>query len=121
MNKKKIWFFKYDTWQDKNVYLPHVWYEFKRYYELNGKSADFWEWIPPVIDYYQWTLDEIVDNAISHKADVYMFSSYMWSWESIKVIAHAIKEVLPNSIIVLGGPHQHTTYTQPFLYFKNHP
>lgn len=121
MNKKKIWFFKYDTWQDKNVYLPHIWYEFKRYYEINGKSADAWEWIPPVIDYYEWTVDEIVDNAVSNKADVYMFSSYMWSWESIKVIAHAIKEELPNSIIVLGGPHQHTTYTQPFLYFKDHP
>jgi radical SAM superfamily enzyme YgiQ (UPF0313 family) len=119
--KKKIWFFRYDTWSDKLVYLPQTWYGFKRYYELNGRHADSWEWIPPVISYHQWTIDEIIQEALSCKADVYMFSSYMWSWEIIRVVASAIKDELPNSVIVLGGPHQHTTYSQPFLYFKEHP
>lgn len=121
MDKKKIYFFKYDTWQGSYVYLPHIWYEFKRYYELNGKYSERWEWIPPVIDYFEWTVDDIVNDAVSKNADVYMFSSYMWSWEMIKVIANAIKKELPKCIITLGGPHQHTTYTQPILWFKNHP
>jgi tRNA A37 methylthiotransferase MiaB len=121
MTKKKIWFFRYDTWQHNHIYLPHTWYEFKRYYELNGKHSTEWEWIPPVIDYDQWSIDEIVNEAITHKADVYMFSSYMWSWEIVKVAASAIKDHLPNSLIILGGPHQHTTYTQPMIWFKNHP
>ncbi len=120
-NKKKIWFFRYDTWQHAYVPLPHTWYEFKRYYELNGKHSDAWEWIPPVISYHMWTIDEIVEEALSHKADVYMFSSYMWSWDMIKVIANGIREELPNATIVLGGPHQHTTYTQPMFWFKDHP
>lgn len=120
-NKKKIWFFRYDTWQDNLVYLPHTWYEFKRYYELNGKCADQWEWIPPVIDYHKWSIDDIVAEAIGHNADVYMFSSYMWSWDAIKVIANAIKDELPNATVVIGGPHQHTTYTQPMFWFKDHP
>lgn len=121
MNKKKIWFFKYDTWQQHYVYLPHSWYEFKRYYELNGKFADEWEWIPPVTDYNDWSVDDIVNDAVAHNADVYMFSSYMWSWEIIKVVANAIRSELPNAVIVIGGPHQHTTYTQPMFWFKDHP
>ena len=121
VNKKKIWFFRYDTWADSYVYLPNTWYEFKRYYELNGKFSNTWEWIPPVTDYCKWTVDEIVQEAISHNADVYMFSSYMWSWEMIKVIANGIKEELPNATLVIGGPHQHTTYTQPMFWFKDHP
>lgn len=120
-NKKKVWFFKYDTWQENHLYIPHMWYEFKRYYELNGKHASDWEWIEPVCDYFQWTIDEMVQQAVNHKADVYMFSSYMWSWDMIKVIANGIKTELPESIVVLGGPHQHTTYTQPMLWFKDHP
>lgn len=120
-NKKKIYFFKYDTWQFTHVYLPHMWYEFKRYYELNGKHADNWEWISPIMDYDELPIDDIVNDAVNKNADVYMFSSYMWSWEIVKVVANAIKEKLPNSIIVLGGPHQHTTYTQPFFWFKDHP
>lgn len=86
MNKKKIWFFKYDTWQQHYVYLPHSWYEFKRYYELNGKFADEWEWIPPVTDYNDWSVDDIVNDAVAHNADVYMFSSYMWSWKLLKLL-----------------------------------
>lgn len=121
MSKKKIWFFRYDTWQDKLVYLPHTWYEFKRYYELNGKFADDWEWIPPIKDYHDWTIDDIVEEAVSHRADVYMFSSYMWSWDTIKVVANGIREELPDAILTIGGPHQHTTYTAPMIWFKDHP
>jgi len=121
IDKKKIWFFRYDTWQHSYVYLPHTWYEFKRYYELNSNYSNEWEWIPPIIDYHKWSVDEIINEAVSHNADVYMFSSYMWSWESIKVIANGIREELPNAILVLGGPHQHTTYTQPMFWFKDHP
>jgi hypothetical protein len=118
---KKIWFFKYDTWQHNFVYLPQTWYQFKRYYELNGKNSNIWEWIPPVIDYQNWTIDDIVNEAVSHSADVYMFSSYMWNWEIIKIVANGIKKELPNATLVLGGPHQHTTYTQPMFWFKDHP
>lgn len=119
--KKKIWFFRYDTWQHAYLYLPMTWYAFKRYYELNGKHSDKWEWIPPDADYHGWPIDRIIDQAIEHKADVYMFSSYMWSWDMIKVIANGIKTALPNSIVVIGGPHQHTTYSQPIIWFNEHP
>lgn len=119
--KKKIWFFRYDTWIDAYMYLPMTWFEFKRYYELNGKYPDDWEWIKPPITYRDWSVDNICEEAISHNADVYMFSSYMWNWEIVKVVASAIKDALPNAVVVIGGPHQNTTYTDPMFWFKDHP
>ena len=60
--KKKIWFFKYETWQFSMVYLPLLWYAFKRYYELNGKHSDQWEWVEPIVDFQNWNVDTIVEN-----------------------------------------------------------
>jgi radical SAM superfamily enzyme YgiQ (UPF0313 family) len=120
-NKKKIWFFRYDTWQHIYVYLPLTWYGFKRYYELNGEYSNNWDFIPPVVNYENWSIDDIIDEAISHNADVYMFSSYVWSWPIINIVAFNIKQALPNSIIILGGPHQHTTYSEPEEWFSIHP
>lgn len=119
--KKKIWFFRYDTWQDVVVYLPMTWYQFKRYYEMNGKYPEHWDWIPPLMSYDETTIDQIVEEAVSHRADIYMFSSYVWSWDTIKIIAHAVKEELPESLVILGGPHQGITYTQPMIWFNDHP
>lgn len=118
--KKKIYFFKFDT-SRQDFFLPMIWFGFKRYYEVNGKYPDQWEWIPPVLDYIGWTVDEIVKEAVSHKADVYAFNSYMWSWNIIKIVAKKIKTELPDSITVLGGPHQGTTWTDPIFWFKKYP
>lgn len=120
-DKKKIWFFRYDTWQEHYLYYPTMWYGFKRYYELNSTHADKWEWVPPLIDCLRLTIDDIVDHALKSKADVFMLSSYMWSWDLVKIVAFAIKAELPNSVVVLGGPHQQTTYTDPMFWFKDHP
>ena len=119
--KKKIWFFRWDVQQHIYLFLPLVWLEFKRYYEDHGKHSDKWEWIPPVMDYTGQTLDDVVEEAINANADVYMFSSYMWSWDIIKIIALAVREAHPNALIVLGGPNQGTTYTDPIFWFKDHP
>ncbi len=121
MDKKKIYFFRYDTWQEHYLYYPTMWYGFKRYYELNSKYSDKWDWIPPLIDCLHFNIDEIADHAINANADVYLFSSYMWSWDLVKILSFAIKKELPNAIVVLGGPHQHTTYTDPIFWFKDHP
>lgn len=117
--KKKIYFFKFDT-SRQDFFLPMIWFNFKRYYELHGKHSDKWEWIPPTPHYIKWTLDEIIQEVISHKADVYAFNSYIWSWNVIKIVAKAVRQAHPNAIIVLGGPHQGTTWTDPLLWFKKY-
>lgn len=118
--KKKIYFFRFDT-SRAEVYLPLFWFSFKRYYELHGKHVDTWEWIPPNVDYVGWKVEQIIEEAISHNADVYAFSSYMWSWNVIKKVAKAVREACPNATLILGGPHQGTTWSDPIFWFKKHP
>lgn len=118
--KKKIHFFKFDT-SRANLYLPYMYFGFKRYYEVNGKHADDWEWIPPEISYAGQTIDEIIDKAVSHNADVYAFTTYMWNWNLVKAVAEQLRKRLPNAVIVLGGPHQGTSHTNPMFWFKKYP
>ena len=117
---KKVYLFTFDAGRS-DIYLPMFWASMKRYYEINGEHSNIWEWIPPVIDYDNQTLDDICQEAISHNADVYAFSSYVWNWNLIVAVTQRIKQVLPKSVIVLGGPHQGTTYTDPIFWFKNNP
>lgn len=117
---KKIYFFKFDT-SRRNLYLPYMYFGFKRYYEVNGKHPDMWEWIPPEMDYTEWSVDDIVNRAVEHNADVYAFTTYMWNWNLVKVVAERIKQRLPNAILILGGPHQGTSHTNPLFWFKKYP
>ena len=117
---KKIYFFRFDT-SNRELYLPMMFFGFKRYYEIHSKYADQWQWIPPVIDYVDWELEDIIEEAVSHNADVYAFNSYMWSYNIVKIVAKAVRERLPNAVIVMGGPHQGSSYTTPMLWFKEHP
>lgn len=117
---KKIYFFRFDT-SNRELYLPMMFFGFKRYYEKHSKYADQWEWIPPVLDYVDWKLEEIIEEAVSHRADVYAFNSYMWSYNMVKTVAKAVREQVPNAIIIMGGPHQGSSYTTPMLWFKEHP
>lgn len=118
--KKKIHFFKFDT-PRTNVYMPYMYFGFKRYYEINGRHSDQWEWIPPEIDYTEWTIEQIVDRAVEHNADVYAFTTYMWNWNLVKAVAERLRARLPNTILILGGPHQGTSFTDPMFWFKKYP
>jgi putative methyltransferase len=118
--KKKIYLFRFDT-SRLELFVPMLWFNFKRYYELHGSHVDQWEWIPPCIDYKGWTIDEICEEVISHNADVYAFNSYMWSWNTVKIVAERVRAAHPKAILVLGGPHQGTTYSDSISWFKRHP
>ena len=117
---KKIYFFKFDA-TPSGLYIPVVYFGFKNYYNQNSKYADQWSWQCSPPEYAGWSVDQIVDEAVSHQADVYAFSSYMWSWNLIRTIAPKIRERLPNSILVLGGPHQGTKYAHPLTWFRKNP
>jgi radical SAM superfamily enzyme YgiQ (UPF0313 family) len=118
--KYSIYNFKFDV--DPSVLqLPMMVVGFKRYYELNGRHSNDWKWIFPPPSYVGQSIDDIIDEAVKHNATVYAFSSYVWNWNVVKEVASIIKKRLPNSIVVLGGPHQGTTYSDPVFWFKKHP
>ena len=46
----------------------------------------------------------ILEHLYRENADIYGFSTYIWNIEPMLTIAEALKSLLPNSKIVLGGP-----------------
>ena len=53
------------------------------------------------IDHDNQTFEDICQEAISHNADVYAFSSYVWNWNLVVAVSQRIRKLLPNAIIVL--------------------
>ncbi len=48
--------------------------------------------------------DELLNNLYDRKADVYSFSVYIWNVSLVKQVAINLKRIMPESVIVFGGP-----------------
>ena len=49
-------------------------------------------------------LDKIINDIFLTKSNVFAFSCYIWNIEIILKICSSLKKILPDSIIILGGP-----------------
>ncbi len=94
-----------------------LWTTAKTYYEENSVNADLWDWGNPDIDYSD--VDHILTQLIEEKPTVVGFSLYLWNEAFTLTLSEKIKEALPNTYIVYGGP-QHDIKFNP-NYFKQHP
>lgn len=58
-----------------------------------------------IIEYSQdAALTDIAEELISHKPDIIGFGCYIWNIESIVKICEIVRNILSDTIIVLGGP-----------------
>lgn len=74
------------------------------HYSHYGKYFDKFEWIESPYKYNQYnTIEDIYNEAPN--ADIYMFSSYAWNYDLCDQLAEHVKNVLPNAITIVGGPH----------------
>jgi len=49
-------------------------------------------------------LDRIVNDIFLTKSNVFAFSCYIWNIEIVLKICNSLKKILPDSLIILGGP-----------------
>lgn len=117
---KKIQFFDFGCYPYL-IQFPTAVLNFKQYFVENSQYANDWQWILPRPSYVGMKLEEIVEQAVDNQANVYAFSAYVWNWSAVNAVAQEIKKRLPNSIVVLGGPNQGTSYSSPLLWFKKFP
>ncbi len=65
--------------------------------------SDEWQ-----IETIEFTINDRTESVLSHlfslKPDVLCFSCYIWNIENILLLIRDLKQILPNTIIVLGGP-----------------
>ena len=102
-----------------NQRLPIHWLNFKNYYSKNGKNPNNVVWNKPILNIEGMQFEDIVQYYIDQDADIYSFSSYLWSHLSIMAIAEEIKRRKPNSIVVLGGPHLDITHNKLDWFFEH--
>jgi tRNA A37 methylthiotransferase MiaB len=78
---------------------------FQSHYRRYGKYPDQIDWLKAPYKFNQYkTVKDIYSDGIED-ADIYLFSSYVWNSEIIDELAEYVKQVLPNSLLVVGGPH----------------
>lgn len=51
-----------------------------------------------------YQMDDIIKDIYSYKPDVISFSCYIWNIEMIKKAADIVKIILPDTVIIAGGP-----------------
>ncbi len=68
--------------------------------------------------YNEKKLSNLLNKIISKKPDLVGFSCYMWNIDCFYKLAKDLKNILPNTKILLGGPEIATEYVQNFHFDK---
>lgn len=81
-----------------------TWLYMQSYYKIYGENQDLVEWLeaPYKWNLYQKEID-VIEEVIT--ADIVLFSSYSWNYDMCDSISKIIKELYPEKILILGGPH----------------
>ena len=74
----------------------------QKWYELHGKNPNI-EWLPPGLIKLDST-EVIIKNIVKENPAVLGLGIYVWNFELQYFIAQQVKKLLPDTIIVCGGP-----------------
>lgn len=97
--------------------LPVLWSSAKTYFEENGQYRNEWTWADPIVSFTG--NEDTVNNIVADRPKVIGISVYIWNELFSHDIAKQLKQLLPDSIIVFGGPQCDIKFNQEF--FKQYP
>jgi len=93
--------------------VPYLWLSFQAHIEENyPESAWLWN---ESISFSESTLATIIET----KPALILTSMYTWSYDKLIVLLKEVKKHLPDTTIIVGGPHQ--IYKVNPAWFKEHP
>lgn len=98
------------------TYVNPAYFFIRAYYQLHGLTNV--TWLPcelTMLDPYEVQLERVVGE----QPDLVALSVYVWNEDYQYKLAHDIKQRLPNTTVVLGGP-QLTAHKNP-EFFNKHP
>lgn len=87
----------------KKIYLNPVYLIIKSYYVFKGKYNDKIEWFDTIYD-PALNAEDLLEIIKKEKIDILCLSMYVWNKRVLMHLAKLIKENLPNTIIIAGGP-----------------
>lgn len=104
----------YNKWT--NVPINPAYLMLKNYYEFRGKYPVEWlEWEPIIADDEETQIQRI----LKEKPDLLALSFYVWNEKRQYLLAKRIKNELPNTVIMVGGPQLAAHKNANF--FNEHP
>jgi radical SAM superfamily enzyme YgiQ (UPF0313 family) len=111
------------TTQRGTSFINPAWLFMQKWYELHGKNPDLTWLLPGVL---LTNVNESLQDIIDDQPDILGLGVYSWNDDIQHFIAKKVKEQLPNTIIVLGGPNLsvHKDFengADSTDYFKKHP
>lgn len=102
----------------QDIWLPVLWANAKTYYEKHGQRGC--HWIPAYFDVYDVEhQDQVKKLMLDQAPDILALSLYVWNYKFSLGIAEWVKTVMPNCVIVTGGPHQN--FKHDMTWFQRHP
>lgn len=98
---------------DTAYLIPLLWATAKTYYETYGEHREDWKWSNPKYDYSDPV--ELARALVESNPKVVGFSVYMWNEKFNIKTAQTIKELLPDCIILWGGPQCNVEFNEAFF------
>lgn len=104
-------------------FINPAWLFMQKWYELHGKNSNLTWLLPGVL---LTDVDESLQGIINDQPDILGLGVYTWNDDIQHLIAKKVKQELPNTVIVLGGPNLsvHKDFengSNSTDYFKKHP
>jgi putative methyltransferase len=96
--------------------IPYSYFSFKSYCNQNINDSHRINWLDPITDAIYDSTEDLINIIVSRNPQVVAFSLYIWNFEYSMIIAKAVKDRLPECLIVIGGPN--LTYKSNHDYFK---
>jgi radical SAM superfamily enzyme YgiQ (UPF0313 family) len=91
----------------------------KHFYTIHGKNNNV-EWLRPhyiMLD----SIEDVTEELEKEKPDIIGLGCYVWNITFQLLIAKIAKSILPNCIIVIGGPQLTAHRDEGADFFKEHP
>ena len=117
--KKLKWInINYYNDQEMPVNFNFGYYFLKSYYKFRGKHYNNIDWQLPIV-YPNVEIDDMLQEVVQDAPDIFCLSVYLWNRNHSFALADAVKQALPNTIIVMGGPEIDAHRNKQF--FVDHP
>jgi putative methyltransferase len=100
------------------IYISPAYFMLRTYFDLNSSNKDKVKWFSPFYD-PNVSLSEIVKTIVEEEIDILCLSVFIWNRVQLLQLAESIKKILPNIIIVAGGPDLDAHRNPEF--FKDYP
>lgn len=100
------------------IYISPAYLMIRAYYDLRGKNRSKVNWLPTVYN-SQITVEELFEQVRAESVDVLCLSMYIWNRAQLNHLAKLVKEHMPETVIVAGGPDLDAHCNPNF--FKDNP